>query len=154
MASHGSRRIGTSLSPAYYISRRSIKHGLFGNNRVWRAVFYMIMARRLFQKLSGSEPQLALGREAEAGPVRERHRHRRGDAAEEGAPSAVKVLLRNPRRTIEVSGGRTVSRLLDELGLNREAHLVIRNGTLVPGDDRLDDADTIEVRPVISGGSV
>jgi hypothetical protein len=24
--------------------------------------------------------------------------------------------------------------LLDEFGLNREAHLVIRNGTLVPGD--------------------
>jgi sulfur carrier protein len=66
----------------------------------------------------------------------------------------VKVLLRNPRRTVEVAGGRTVAALLDELGLNREAHLVIRNGTLVPGDDRLDDGDTIEVRPVISGGAV
>jgi len=65
----------------------------------------------------------------------------------------VNVLLRNPRRTIEVHGARTVGRLLDELGLNREAHLVIRNGTLVPGDERLEDADTIEVRPVISGGS-
>ena len=62
------------------------------------------------------------------------------------------VLLRNPRRTIEVHGARTVSRLLDDLGLNREAHLVIRNGTLVPGDARLEDTDTIEVRPVISGG--
>lgn len=64
----------------------------------------------------------------------------------------MKVLLRNPRREIEVEGSRTVERLLDELGLNREAHLVIRNGTLVPGDARLDEADTIEVRPVISGG--
>jgi sulfur carrier protein len=64
----------------------------------------------------------------------------------------VKVLLRNPRRTIDLAGGRSVSALLDELGLSREAHLVIRNGTLVPGDERLDDADTIEVRPVISGG--
>ena len=63
------------------------------------------------------------------------------------------VLLRNPRRTIEIDGDRTVSRLLDELGLNREAHLVIRNGTLVPGDARLADTDTIEVRPVISGGA-
>jgi sulfur carrier protein len=64
----------------------------------------------------------------------------------------MKVLLRNPRREIKVDGSRTVGRLLDELGLNREAHLVIRNGTLVPGDERLDDTDTIEVRPVISGG--
>lgn len=65
----------------------------------------------------------------------------------------MKVLLRNPRREIEVTGGRSVNRLLDELGLNREAHLVICNGTLVPGDARLDDGDTIEVRPVISGGA-
>jgi sulfur carrier protein len=65
----------------------------------------------------------------------------------------VKVLLRNPRREIDVAGGRSVDRLLDELGLDREAHLVIRNGTLVPGDARLDDDDTIEVRPVISGGA-
>jgi sulfur carrier protein len=65
----------------------------------------------------------------------------------------VKVLLRNPRREIDVAGGRSVDRLLDELGLSREAHLVIRNGTLVPGDARLDEGDTIEVRPVISGGA-
>ncbi len=66
----------------------------------------------------------------------------------------MKVLLRNPRREIEVEGGRSVDRLLEELGLDREAHLVICNGTLVPGDARLDDGDTIEVRPVISGGAV
>ncbi len=65
----------------------------------------------------------------------------------------MKVLLRNPRREIEVDGGRSVDRLLEELGLDREAHLVICNGTLVPGDARLDDGDTIEVRPVISGGA-
>ena len=65
----------------------------------------------------------------------------------------MKVLLRNPRREIEVPGGRSVDRLLDDLDLSREAHLVIRNGTLVPGDARLEDGDTIEVRPVISGGA-
>ncbi|MGB0114600.1 MAG: MoaD/ThiS family protein [Ilumatobacteraceae bacterium] len=66
----------------------------------------------------------------------------------------MKVLLRNPRREIEVPGGRSVDRLLDDLDLNREAHLVIRNGTLVPGDARLEDGDTIEIRPVISGGAL
>ena len=62
------------------------------------------------------------------------------------------VLLRNPRREITVEGARTVTKLLSELGLERESHLVIRNGTLVPGDARLDADDTVEVRPVISGG--
>jgi sulfur carrier protein len=65
----------------------------------------------------------------------------------------VKVLLRNPRREVDLDGPRSVDRLLEELGLSREAHLVIRNGTLVPGDVRLTDDDLIEVRPVISGGA-
>jgi sulfur carrier protein len=42
--------------------------------------------------------------------------------------------------------------LLAELQLSREAHLVIRNGTLVPGDALLEADDTIEIRPVVSGG--
>lgn len=64
----------------------------------------------------------------------------------------VKVLLRNPRREIEVHGARTVNALLCELSLVRESHLVIRNGELVPGDAALAADDTVEVRPVISGG--
>jgi sulfur carrier protein len=65
----------------------------------------------------------------------------------------VKVLLRNPTREIEITGRRRVHALLTELGLNRESHLVIRNGTLVPGDGELADDDVIEIRPVISGGA-
>lgn len=65
----------------------------------------------------------------------------------------MKVLLRNPRREVEIAGPQTVIRLLEQLDLNREAHLVIRNGELVPSDERLDDDDEIEIRPVISGGS-
>ena len=62
------------------------------------------------------------------------------------------VHLRQPKRELIVDGGRTVNQLLDELGMNRESFLVIRNGTLVPGDGRLDPDDTIEIRPVVSGG--
>jgi sulfur carrier protein len=62
------------------------------------------------------------------------------------------VRLRQPKREIEVAGEPTVNQLLDSLGMNRESFLVIRNGTLAPGDARLLDSDVIEVRPVISGG--
>ncbi len=64
----------------------------------------------------------------------------------------MRVRLRNPTRDVDMRGAVTVNRLLDDLELNRESHLVIRNGTLVPGDALLDDVDEIEVRPVISGG--
>jgi sulfur carrier protein len=64
----------------------------------------------------------------------------------------MRVLLRNPRREITIDGRRRVHALLNELGLAREAHLVIRNGELVPGDGELNDDDEIEIRPVISGG--
>lgn len=62
------------------------------------------------------------------------------------------VKLRNPNREIIVAGPRTAGRTLEDLGLARESHLVIRNGTLVPGDAVLADADTVEIRSVISGG--
>jgi sulfur carrier protein len=65
----------------------------------------------------------------------------------------VQVTLRNPRRVLEVDGPMRVEALLNRLELNRESVLVIRNDTLVPGDAVLDDADEVEIRPVISGGS-
>ena len=65
----------------------------------------------------------------------------------------MRVLLRNPRREIDIDGKRSVNALLAELQLSRESHLVIRNGTLVPGDAELAPDDTVEIRPVISGGA-
>jgi sulfur carrier protein len=65
----------------------------------------------------------------------------------------VKVLLRNPKREIEIRGPLSVSKLLNQLDLNRESVLVIRDSTLVPGDATLADTDEIEIRPVISGGA-
>lgn len=65
----------------------------------------------------------------------------------------MRVLLRNPKRELTVEGRRTVNALLAELGMPRESHLVIRNGTLVPGDADLGADDVVEIRPVISGGA-
>jgi sulfur carrier protein len=42
---------------------------------------------------------------------------------------------------------------LRELNLVVEAHLVIRGDDLVTEDEVLRDADQVEIRPVISGGS-
>ena len=64
----------------------------------------------------------------------------------------MKVLLRNPRRELEIDGPMRVHALLDRLELNRESVLVIKGDTLVPGDDLLADSDSVEIRPVISGG--
>jgi len=43
--------------------------------------------------------------------------------------------------------------VLAELGIDPDTVLVIRDKALVTREERLDDGDEIEVRPVISGGS-
>jgi sulfur carrier protein len=65
----------------------------------------------------------------------------------------MKVLLRNPKRELEMVGPMRVHALLERLEVPRETVLVIRNDTLVPADELLEDADTVEIRPVISGGA-
>ena len=65
----------------------------------------------------------------------------------------MKVLLRNPRREIEVDGPITVHALLARLDLNAESVLVIVGDELVTHDAKIDDAAAVEIRPVISGGA-
>ena len=65
----------------------------------------------------------------------------------------MRVLLRNPRRELDMPGPLTVAVLLERLELNPESVLVICGDTLVTRDQRLADADTVEIRPVMSGGA-
>ena len=64
----------------------------------------------------------------------------------------MKVLLRNPRREVDVPGNRRVKDVLRELEILPETVLVIRGDELVTADQVVGDGDTIELRPVMSGG--
>ena len=63
------------------------------------------------------------------------------------------MVLRNPRRELEMPGPLTVAALLEQLEVNPESVLVIQGDTLVTRDARLSDADVVEIRPVTSGGA-
>jgi sulfur carrier protein len=65
----------------------------------------------------------------------------------------VKVKLRNPDRQVELAGGRVIREVVDELGVNPDTVLVIKDGELVTRHDHVGEGDELEVRPVISGGS-
>jgi sulfur carrier protein len=65
----------------------------------------------------------------------------------------VKVILRNPRREIDLEGKRRVKELLGELGILPSTVLVIRDNELLTSDAVVGGDDVLEVRPVMSGGS-
>ena len=62
------------------------------------------------------------------------------------------VHLSHPTRHIELQGPKRVADIFKELQLIPEAFLVIRGQDLMTEDEIVADEDTIEVRPVISGG--
>jgi sulfur carrier protein len=63
------------------------------------------------------------------------------------------VVLRNPRREVQVTGGRRVKDILRELDVIPETVLVIRGDELITADQTVRDGDILELRPVMSGGS-
>ena len=65
----------------------------------------------------------------------------------------MKVVLRNPRRELDIEGATTVNALLARLDVVAESVLVIRNDELVTRDARLAADDIVEIRPVVSGGA-
>ena len=65
----------------------------------------------------------------------------------------MKIILRNPRREVELSGKRRVKELLVELDVLPGTVLVIRGDELLTSDTVVGDADVVELRPVMSGGA-
>lgn len=64
----------------------------------------------------------------------------------------MKVVLRQPRREVEMDGVARVADIFSRLDLVPESYLAIRDGELITPDMAVDDDDVVELRPVISGG--
>lgn len=65
----------------------------------------------------------------------------------------MRVHLHPERRTVELTGRRSVSKLLRELGVLPGTAMVIRGDLLLTDGEMVEDGDEIEVRAVISGGA-
>jgi sulfur carrier protein len=63
-----------------------------------------------------------------------------------------RVVVRNPRREIEIDAPKQVKIILRDLDIDPETVLVIRGEDLLTREDVVRAGDVIEVRPVISGG--
>lgn len=62
----------------------------------------------------------------------------------------VKVTYRD--KTWEVKAGSTIRHLIEKLGLNPEAVLALRDGTLVSEETLTQEGDVIKLVAVVSGG--
>jgi sulfur carrier protein ThiS len=49
-------------------------------------------------------------------------------------------------------GNRPLYRILGDLQLSQQAYLVVRDGVLLTGDDRILEGDVVELISVVSGG--
>jgi sulfur carrier protein ThiS len=66
----------------------------------------------------------------------------------------MRVHLHPQGRTLEFSGRRSVGRLLAELGMLPGTVMVIRGDLLLLDGEMVEDGDDVEVRAVISGGTM
>jgi sulfur carrier protein len=64
-----------------------------------------------------------------------------------------RVVVRSPRREIEVDAPKQVKTVLRDLDIDPETVLVIRGEDLLTREDMIRADDVIEIRPVISGGA-
>lgn len=45
------------LTPSAFLVRKAMTQGVFGSSRLWKAVAIVIVSRRAFRKIMGSEPR-------------------------------------------------------------------------------------------------
>ena len=45
-------------SPSMLVMRRAMVDGLFGDSRVWKVLAFVIIGRRMLQRIMGSEPRV------------------------------------------------------------------------------------------------
>ncbi len=65
----------------------------------------------------------------------------------------MKIYLSQPDRDLELKGPKQVKAVLKDLDIIPETVLVIRDDGLLTEDETVRDSDSIEIRPVISGGA-
>lgn len=65
----------------------------------------------------------------------------------------MKVILHQPQRQeLEITGGKKLAEIAKELHINLEAHLVVRDNTILTRDEFIKETDVIEIFPAVSGG--
>ena len=66
----------------------------------------------------------------------------------------MRVVVSHDRKEeiVDVRPGTTVQRVLERLGISREAVVVKRNDRIVPEETVLHDGDRLEIIRVVSGG--
>lgn len=67
-------------------------------------------------------------------------------------PAAITLVLEPEGKTLRIPRPKTVTGLLNELGIKRGSALVIRDGELLTPDRRIEPDDTVTVRSVVSRG--
>lgn len=64
----------------------------------------------------------------------------------------MKIIIEKDNRTEELSFKGTAKKLLEQLGVNPETVLIVRDGQLITGQDVVTDAKEIKLLSVVSGG--
>ncbi|TAL56042.1 MAG: thiamine biosynthesis protein ThiS [Nanoarchaeota archaeon] len=64
----------------------------------------------------------------------------------------MKVFIERQNKNLNLKFSGTVSELLEEIKVNMEAVLVVRNDELLTSDIKINDSDEIKLLSVISGG--